>query len=137
MPTDIQITRIITRASNVALQLRRLQFSTYRPPAETWGPAINAVLYPDRLEICVDLAGVSLDAVEVSLGERELRIRGVRPPLDAKCKGTEGCRVLLLEIDDGPFERVLTLPEGLDTTSERITAREENGLLWIVVPAQS
>ena len=137
MPRDIHITRIIAQTSEVALQLRRLHFSEYRPPGAAWSPAVNAVRYLDRIEICVDLAGVDREDVHVSIEDWCLRIQGVRPAPHAGCQGSAGCRVLMMEIDDGPFERVLPLPRDISINPDQIKASQENGFLWITIPFAS
>jgi HSP20 family molecular chaperone IbpA len=93
--------------------------------------------YADRLEICVDLAGVDRDDVHLTIEDHWLRIYGTREALDAKCCDSSRCRVLMMEIDDGPFERLLPLPADLAIDLEQVTARQENGLLWICVPIRS
>jgi HSP20 family molecular chaperone IbpA len=38
----------------------------------------------------------------------------------------------MMEIESGPFVRILKFPRDIDT--EKVTARQENGLLWITLP---
>jgi HSP20 family molecular chaperone IbpA len=40
-----------------------------------------------------------------------------------------------MEIDYGPFLRVVELPERVDV--DRATAEQENGLLWIILPLKT
>jgi HSP20 family molecular chaperone IbpA len=133
---DIHITRIITRTGEVAFQLRSLQFSSYQPPAATWSPNVNAVLYADRIEVCVELAGVRKEDLEVRVDGDTLRIAGSRDVLGPGCRSAPGCRVLVMEIDEGRFERVLHLPRRVAVDPVRVTARQEDGLLRIEVPLE-
>lgn len=135
MARDIRLTKFITRAGDVAYQLSSLNYSGYYPKAE-WRPDINAYRYDDRIEICVDLAGVDKGDIQVEVLPLTVRIGGVRKaPVprndDEKAKG--GCRqVLAMEIESGRFGRELRLPVEIDP--ERVEARHKNGLLWIHLP---
>lgn len=134
MSRDLRITRMITRSTEIAFRLQRLHFAEYRSAGDNWCPAVNAVQYRDRIEICVDLAGVDREHVHVSMDQRSLRIRGERAAPHAQCAASAGCRVLMMEIDDGPFERILPLPKDQDFDPDRVIARQEKGLLWITIP---
>jgi HSP20 family protein len=82
---------------------------------------------PPAYTIVVDIAGVDPDRVNVTAAERTLRISGERRRED--CDG----RVFQqMEIEYGPFERVVHLPEDVDLSQAE--ARYERGLLAIVVP---
>jgi HSP20 family protein len=82
---------------------------------------------PPSFTIVVEIAGVDPDEVNVTAAERMLRISGERRRED--CDG----RVFQqMEIEYGPFERVVHLPEDVDLSQAE--ARYERGLLAIVVP---
>ncbi|MCB1230339.1 MAG: Hsp20/alpha crystallin family protein [Verrucomicrobiae bacterium] len=120
---------MISRAGDVAFQLSNLHFSDFYPTAG-WRPDINAFRYDDRFEICVDLAGVEKDAIVVEVLTDRIRISGERHQPGLEC---ENCRqVIALEIESGHFAREVTLPAEVEP--EQVTARQENGLLWIVLP---
>ena len=135
MARDIRLTKIITRAGDVAYELSSLNFSGYHPKAE-WRPDINAYRYDDRIEVCVDLAGVEKADIQVEILPLALRIAGVRQAPLPQCdkdapKGT--CRqVLAMEIENGRFDRELRISGVVDP--EKVDARHEKGLLWIVLP---
>lgn len=136
MARDIRLTKFITRAGDVVYELSSLNFSGYHPKAE-WRPDMNAYQYDDRIEICVDLAGVEKRAIRVEVMPSALRIGGERrAPLPDCGKDPQRpgqCRkILAMEIENGRFERELRLPRVVDP--ERVEARHENGLLWIVLP---
>ncbi len=121
----------------MAYELQRLHFSRFRPPAEAWQPQLNVYCYEDRLEVCVDLAGVDRENVEIHVEPRKLLIRGTRPsPEPVSGDPDSPCRqILAMEIENGPFERIFSLPTEVD--ADAVTARQEEGLLWIQLPVRS
>ena len=136
MARDIRLTKIVTRAGDVAYELSSLNFSGYHPKAE-WRPDLNAYRYDDRIEICVDLAGVEKEAIQVEVLPTALRISGNRkaplPNCGSDPERPGQCRqVLAMEIENGRFDRELRLSGVVDP--EKVDARHENGLLWIVLP---
>jgi len=135
MARDIRLTKIITRAGDVAYELSSLNYSGYHPKAE-WRPDINAYRYDDRIEICVDLAGVDKGDIQVEVLPSAVRIGGTRKGPVPRCDDEHsqgGCRqVLAMEIENGRFGRELRLPVKVDP--EKVEARHENGLLWIHLP---
>lgn len=135
MARDIRLTKIITRAGDVAYELSSLNYSGYHPKAE-WRPDINAYRYDDRIEICVDLAGVDKSDILVEVLPQAVRIGGVRKAPVPRCDDENdqgGCRqVLAMEIENGRFGRELRLPVAVDP--EHVEAHHENGLLWIHLP---
>ncbi len=141
MPLDtleVETTPITTRTSEVALHIQGSDLCEDLPPKEAWCPAVNVLRYVDRIEIIVDLAGLNREDVHLSIKDRCLRIQGVRSALEADCsdsaKARTGCRVLMREIDGGPFDRTLSLPKGLRSNPDEIMAHQESGLLWITIP---
>ena len=115
---------------DVTSELARLQFS--RIGAHTWQPAINAYRCVDRFVIGVDLAGTDKAAIQVLAEPWRLIIRGTRPLSEPACDQPQPVQVLAMEIDYGPFERVLDLPAEVDPG--HITAEHRNGLLWVYLP---
>ncbi|MEE9213134.1 MAG: Hsp20/alpha crystallin family protein [Phycisphaeraceae bacterium] len=106
-------------------------FSVFSP-TEGWSPPVNLYRLANRLEVCVDLAGVERKSIDVRVEPGRLTIRGLRaapePPRDAD----EVMRILTMEIDHGSFCRVLKLPERVDLA--RIESEYKNGLLWVRLP---
>lgn len=125
----IKLQRMIGQAGDVAFELRSLHFSDYCRLG-SWVPAVNAYRYENRFELAVDLAGVELRDIEVTVESRRIIIKGERvsptPPID------EPTQVLAMEIENGPFCRQLTLPEPVNVA--QATTRFENGLLWVDLP---
>ncbi len=105
---------------------------THCPVGRQWSPAINAYRLADRLMVCIDLAGVDRESIDVHVEPRRLRISGVRAAPEPSRRPDERIQILTMEIDHGPFERELALPDNVQV--DRISARHRNGLLWIRLP---
>ena len=122
---------------------------------ETWTPNVNLYENSTSYLVCVDLAGVDKEKIDVEVADQRLKLRGVRavpqceeekegrdahaddsdPPCIPAGVGTGGAkkiRVHLMEIDHGAFAREVELPP--DAERESITASYRNGLLWIEIP---
>jgi HSP20 family protein len=82
---------------------------------------------PPSFTIVLDIAGVDPDRVNVTAAERTLRISGER-----RREACHGRVFQQMEIEYGPFERVVHLPEDVDLSQAE--ARYERGLLAIVIP---
>ena len=108
-------------------------------PSETWTPSVNLYETDNAYVVCVDLAGVDKEKIDVEVLDNQLTLRGTREvpmPGPAAIDGTSGTarrpRVHLMEIDHGSFCRQVELPE--DVAREKITAQYLNGMLWIEIP---
>ena len=136
MSRKVRLTRMIGKTGDVAFDLSNLHFSGYRS-TQGWTPEINAYRYDDRIEIWVDLAGVDKADISVDVLPDRVRISGERkPPLPTRDASSQCRQVLTMEIESGRFGREIVLPAEVDRN--RVSARQENGLLWIVLPiAQS
>lgn len=120
----------------IADQLQGLHFAAMGLPPAAWHPAINVYAYADRLEICVELAGVPKAEIEVQIEPRRVVIRGERLSPERGCERPPCGRILVMEIADGAFERVLNLP--VEVRAGEAQASQENGMVWITLPrAQS
>jgi HSP20 family protein len=82
---------------------------------------------PQRAVVKVDLAGVDLGDVSIEISGRELAISGERPVQE-----TEGRVYQQVEIDSGPFRRIVELQ--VDVDAERAKATYEDGVLRIELP---
>ncbi len=83
---------------------------------------------PAELRVIVDLAGVDPGDIHIAVNERALVIAGQRLRPLPDCRPSYH----LLEIEDGPFERRIALPEHVDPDGARATY--ERGLLTVVLP---
>jgi HSP20 family protein len=104
----------------------------FQHAAATWQPAINAFRCEKGVRICVDLAGVDKSMIDLTVEPRRVVVRGSRETPEPD--GDHAVHLLALEIDYGPFEREVLLPIEIDV--ERAQAEQENGLLWINLPAK-
>ena len=123
--------RLHGKLGDVVYQLTKVQFAAVQGP-RSWQPAINVYRCSECLVICVDLAGVDRQRIDLQLEGRRLVIRGYRTPPEPEGKAHKPVQVLLMEIDYGEFERAVLLPA--DIAPERVTAEQRNGLLWVYVP---
>lgn len=94
----------------------------------TWTPPIEGKHEDGKYVIRVALPGIDPKAVEVSVQDDELVVKGRR---DAE-NMTEGAHYFAREISYGSFERRFTLPEGVD--GNKVTAKFTHGLLEVTVP---
>jgi HSP20 family protein len=118
---------------DIAVQITRVKLVHFTTP-KGWQPAVNAFRCGNAFTICVELAGVDRDAIEVRAETRRLIIRGHRPAAEPACDDP-AMQVLALEIDHGPFERVLELPAEVEP--DRVTAETRGGILWIRLPLRT
>lgn len=103
--------------------------------APNWRPPVNAYRCSDQFIIFVDLAGVPPESIEVITDPGRVVIRGRRPAPEPVCLRSEPAQLLALEIDQGPFERVLDLPQPIDPHG--ITTEYNEGMLQIRLPLSS
>src|ERR1041385_9158974 len=93
-----------------------------------WVPNTDVYVTDNGLVVKVELAGMRSEHLETTVEGNRLRICGNRP---------DGCRAakanfLVMEINYGPFESVLEMPEGYDLSLAK--AAYLNGFLRIDVP---
>jgi HSP20 family protein len=82
---------------------------------------------PPTFTVIVELPGVDPDRLNVTAAEGALLIAGERPR-----EVREGCVYQQIEIEYGPFERLVQLPDEVDLSQAE--ARYERGLLTIEMP---
>ncbi len=80
-----------------------------------------------RVIVKADLAGVDIDKVALEVSGRELVISGERALAE-----TEGRVYQQVEIEAGPFRRVVALPT--EVIAERARASYEDGILRVELP---
>lgn len=96
-----------------------------------WVPNADMIEHEDGLLVRLELAGVNHDSIQITIADSALLITGMRP--NPHTGGTAaGYRFRQMEIEYGPFERVLPLPYPVDRKLAR--ARCLNGLLEIQLP---
>lgn len=96
-----------------------------------WQPRIDVYQGEQAISIQVEAPGLDEDQLRLRFDSGHLIIEGVRPRpvLD----GPRRC--LQMEIEHGPFRRVLSLPPEIDAA--RIEARYQSGLLSITIPRRT
>jgi HSP20 family protein len=82
---------------------------------------------PPMFTVLVEIAGIDPDQVNVTATEGSLVISGER-----RRQRCEGPVFQQIEIEYGPFERLVHLPEEVDLSQAE--ARYERGLLTIAIP---
>jgi len=123
---------MIGRTGDMAFELNNLHFSDFKS-TDGWRPDINAYRYDDRFEIWVDLAGVEKTSIHVDVLVDRVRISGERrPPAPTRDASSQCRQVICMEIESGRFGREVVLPAEIDRN--RVVAKQENGLLWIILP---
>jgi HSP20 family protein len=94
-----------------------------------FSPAVD-VYYasdPPRAVVRADLAGIDPDAVQLEIRGRELTLSGHRDP-----QGGDDRVYQQLEIEHGPFRRVVAL--GADVDADAANATYEDGILTVELP---
>ena len=89
-------------------------------------PLVDVIERPDSILVLVDLPGVSVEQVELTVVGLTLTIKGQYAALDLG-----GGRVMSGERPKGEFQRSLTLPATVN--ADDIRAESRNGVLQIVV----
>jgi len=103
-----------------------------RSGPHVWRPAINAYRCEDCIRVCVDLAGVDRSDIDLTIAEQRLSIRGVRDVPEPSAEEKGAMQMIAMEIDYGPFEREVRLPDEVDV--KKVHAEQKDGLLWIHLP---
>jgi len=92
---------------------------------QTWNPSVDIYQTPKEMVIRVEIAGVEKENLSVEVNSRALRIRGRRRELPRLADAA----YRLAEIQYGRFERILYLPEPIDTNT--VSSSYLNGFLEI------
>jgi HSP20 family protein len=105
-------------------------------PSETWTPNVNLYETESAYIVCVDLAGVDKEKIELVVVDQRLKLKGARAvpnsPDDDVAENNRRIKVHLMEIDHGGFAREVELP--CDVNQDQIIATYRNGLLWVELP---
>jgi len=97
-----------------------------------WSPNTDVYLCESGLVVKVELAGMQRENLELTVEGNNLRISGHRPD---GCRSTAQCKFQVMEIDYGPFETVVEVPDDCDVT--RGKAVYQNGFLRVDIPYAS
>lgn len=123
--------QIVGEMSSAMGKLWQWQFGDFSA-GDCWSPDVNVYKLARRIEVCVDLAGINKRSLEIRVEPGKLIIRGFRAaPEPPEAKG-ESMRILCMEIDHGPFTRVIPLPDQI--VLAKIESTYELGWLWVRMP---
>jgi HSP20 family protein len=128
--TDQPFANLTRQAGKMMEQLHKGFFYS----AEGWTPNVNLYETATAYMVCVDLAGVDKEKIDVEVADHRLRLKGARavPCCWDDHNPQEKVRVHLMEIDHGAFTREVEIPS--DSDRQNIKANYRNGLLWIEIP---
>ena len=105
-------------------------------PGEVWTPAINIYETPSDIKVCVDLAGLEKNQINVCVEPGQRVISGDRhapdPPQSHSSTTKPAVRIHAMEIDYGPFSRKIRIPSNVDI--EHVESEYKLGLLWVKLP---
>lgn len=104
---------------------------------QAWSPAVNIYQVARQMHICVDLAGIDRDKIDVRIEPGRLTVGGVRHAPEPRTVGPAtpsdvDMKIHSMEIDYGAFRRVIPVPQSVNLDGVRSEYRQ--GLLWITLP---
>ena len=115
-------------------EMERLFHSLFNPrhpfhllAERRWKPLTDVYEMDGEVVIKIELPGVQKEDIALTLEGRQLVIRGTRTNPLPKC----GIVYHQMEINYGEFERILILPQAMDT--EHIKAEIKEGFLYITL----
>jgi HSP20 family protein len=95
-----------------------------------WTPALDLSETPSELVLVVDLPGVDPSAIDLSLTDNVLSLRGEKVVVESGADAHNRVR----ERPIGSFHRQVTLTEAVDF--DRVSAEVKNGVLTVRLPKQ-
>ena len=132
--SDIRLKQLHGRLGDLVYQFTKVHFSQPQAP-HSWAPQLNAYKCSKGFAICVDLAGMRKEEINITVQPRKLKLDGWREMPEPKGKGEEPLQIVAMEIDAGQFTREISLPT--DVEPEGVRAEYQDGLLWIYLPYQT
>ena len=104
----------------------------HKPHSSTaWSPNADVYESADDVVVKMELAGVPADSIQILLENRVLLVAGLRRDPHSG-ESAAGYRFRQMEIEYGPFRRVIEMPFAVD--GEQTRARMQNGILFIRLP---
>ena len=110
-------------------ELDRLTQQVLGTAARPAAMPMDAYRHGDEFFICLDLPGISPDAIDLSVEQNVLTVRAERGPARA-----DGAQMIVAERPSGTFTRQVFLGETLD--AESIAADYAAGVLTLTIPVR-
>jgi HSP20 family molecular chaperone IbpA len=118
------------RIHDIMDEMRNRSFCDYRATG-TWEPALNLYESREAYYVCVELAGLSPDAVVVECCDpKRVRVRGQRGQPRGPGQPAP-FSVEVMEIDEGPFHREIDLHDPVEVQSVEVCY--DKGYLWVTL----
>lgn len=96
--------------------------------AASWQPAVDIYEAPDIIYVYAEIGAALPESLRVTVEGRQLQISGIRQLPDHEAIAC----IHQLEIEQGAFQRTLTLPAAVDV--ESVASHYMNGLLLVTLP---
>jgi HSP20 family protein len=96
-----------------------------------WSPNTDVYEGADDVVVKMELAGVPAESIRILLENRVLLVEGLRRDPHSG-ESAAGYRFRQMEVEYGPFRRVIEMPFAVD--GENTRARMQNGILFIRLP---
>ncbi|HEY3328908.1 MAG TPA: Hsp20/alpha crystallin family protein [Capsulimonadaceae bacterium] len=99
-----------------------------------WVPPVDIHETEDTLLVKCEIAGVKAEDLQVALSadDKILTIAGMRKESQTERDGRTRCHQI--EIYFGPFERAVTLPQGVSVDRDKLSAMYKDGFLIVTLP---
>jgi HSP20 family protein len=94
-------------------------------------PSINMVEDKENLKIEAEMPGMGEKDIKVSIGDGYLTIKGEKKV----SKKNKDKNYLMREISYGAYERIIPLPDSVDT--DKASASFKKSMLWITIPKRA
>jgi HSP20 family protein len=101
------------------------------PHSSGWAPNTDVFEGKDDIVVKMEVAGVDKTCVRAHLEEQAVIIEGMRQD-PAGGESSAGYRFVQMEIEYGPFRRIIPLPFPVD--GRHASARMDNGILRVRLP---
>ena len=116
------------------------EFRRYRLAGGGWRPPVNVYEDATTYWVVAELAGVEPEEINLQMEGRRLILSGQRsvprPPAGrAGGRYAATVRLHVMEIDHGPFRRVIEMPEAV--RDEQVEACLVGGFLWVKLPKRA